>query len=253
MDNNNSVYLLGYYGSDKRACLSAWQSTTEELDIELTSSVENRVDIIFNHVAKTKKKSPYELLEFLARENHQTPFEKIILDFQIKGDIASHIHSLKHRISSINSESQRYKEFTKDNFYLPEDWKGISISENNREELMIGDDVSDWYEYLKKHNETSFKAYHLAIKDIEKVLPRKRAKETARYFLTYSTQLNYDWMMNFRSFVNIQQLRNDKHAQEEIHYIANTMLYCVENIEGNPLEYCLKAFNLKSDEKYILQ
>ncbi|BAY20794.1 hypothetical protein NIES2100_05380 [Calothrix sp. NIES-2100] len=58
--------------------------------------------------------------------------------------------------------------------------------------------------------------------------------------------------MNFRSFVNIQQLRNSDHSQKEIHYIANTMLYLVENIPGQPFKYCLKAFGLKSDPNWLL-
>jgi len=252
---NNKVELLGYYGGDKRVCLSAWQSTTEELGIELPETIEDRVDIIFNHIAQTKKKSPYDLLEFLAKENHGTPFEKAILDFQITGDLASHIHSLKHRISGINSESARYKEFVKDKYYLPNDWIGqiASNHELSVKAKTIMEEGHDWCYILNQYSQIGFELYHAAIKDLSKDLGRKRAKESARYFLGYNTQLNYDWQMNFRSFVNIQRLRNDSHAQEEIHYIANTMLYLVENIEGKPFEYCLKAFGLKSDEKYILK
>lgn len=270
---DNKVELLGWYGGDKRVCLSAWQSTTEELGITLPDNIPDRVDFIFNYLASQKKKSPYDLLNFLAKENHGTPFEKAILDFQITGDLASHIHSLKHRLSAINGESARYKEFVQDKYYLPKDWIGIKPTPNYDDKCfslfmgsdeIVGDDQSkyvsnrlmtlnaDWYDVLKAYTELGFKLYHSAIKDISAVLPRKRAKESARYFLGYNTQLNYDWQMNFRSFVNIQQLRNDLHAQEEIHYITNTMLYLVENIEGNPFEYSLKAFDLKSDNNYLL-
>ena len=109
--NKNNVELLGWYGGDRRVCLSAWQSTTDELGLDISGIPENaRIDEIFKHLSTQKKKTPFELLEMLASHNHGTPFEKVFVDFQITADIASHIHALKHRISHINSESARYKE-----------------------------------------------------------------------------------------------------------------------------------------------
>lgn len=249
----NKVELIGYYGGDKRSCLSAWQSTTEELGLELPASIPNRVDNIFEAIAKTKKKSPWELLEFLAREGHLTPFEKSIFDFQITGDIASHIHALKHRISQINAESARYKEFINDRFYIPKDWEDTTISENICfDGKLIASAGEKWVDILKNHSACSFALYHQALKDLEPKLGRKRAKESTRYFLNYNTQLNFDWQMNFRSFVNIQNLRNSNHAQKEIRAIANTMLYLVENIPDTPFKYSLQAFNLKSDPTNLL-
>lgn len=248
--NTNSVQLLGFYGGDKRVCLSAWQSTTEELGIALPENIQDRVDVIFQHIARQKKKSPFELLQFLAANNHSTPFEKAILDFQITADLASHIHALKHRISGINSESARYKEFQQDKFYIPDDWGNITCTTKLLDDF---DNVQQkWVDLLKWHTEDGFELYHACITDLEPVLGRKRAKESARYFLGYNTQLNFDWQMNFRSFVNIQQLRNDSHAQREIHQIANTMLYLVEQIPDNPFKYCLEAFGLKSDPEFLL-
>lgn len=237
----NKVELLGYYGGDKRSCLSAWQSTTDELGIELPVKIEDRVDEIFKHLCTKKKKSPDELLKFLETHGHETPFEKSILDFQITAEIASHVHALKHRISSINAESSRYKELT-NRYYIPFDWN-ISLKEYP--------DLK-WNGVLEEHIKLSFKLYHQSLEELTPKLGRKRAKESSRYFLTYATQLNFDWQMNFRSFVNIMRLRNNSHAQKEIHFIANTMLYLVENIEGNPFKYCLEAFSFKSDPNYLL-
>jgi len=251
---NNKVELLGYYGGDKRACLSAWQSTTEELGIELPENINDRVDVIFEHISKSKKKSGNDLLAYLAAHHHETPFEKCILDFQITGDLASHIHSLKHRLSAINCESARYKEFQQDKYYIPDDWTSIESTEvvyvDNE---LVCEPWTDWTDILDNHTKRGFALYHQAITDLTPQLGRKRAKESARYFLGYNTQLNYDWQMNFRSFVNIQQLRNDSNAQLEIHQIANTMLHLVETIPGNPFEFSLKAFNLKSNSSYLLK
>ena len=237
----NKIELLGYYGGDQRVCLSAWQSTTSELGLKIEDMpLTDRVDIIFNHLAKQKKKTPLELINMLAEHNHGTPFEKVFVDFQICGDLASHIHALKHRISHINSESARYREL-EDKHYLPEDWKGVKVMDSV---LYDKYGAKDWYTLLDMVSNDNNDIYHIALKELTPVLGRARAKESARYFLQYNKQLNFDWQMNFRSFVNIQNLRNKPDAQKEIREIADEMLTLVRNIEGNPFEYCLKAFNL---------
>lgn len=248
--NKNNVELLGWYGGDRRVCLSAWQSTTDELGLDISGIPENaRIDEIFKHLSTQKKKTPFELLEMLASHNHGTPFEKVFVDFQITADIASHIHALKHRISHINSESARYKELI-DKIYIPEDWKDIEVVSNDAK-LICGFEKSEttWDQLLLERSRENNDLYHIACTELTPILGRKRAKESSRYFLQYNKQLNFDWQMNWRSFVNIQNLRNKPDAQIEIREIANEMLRLVENIEGNPFEGCLKAFNLKSNER----
>jgi thymidylate synthase ThyX len=53
---------------------------------------------------------------------HETPFEKGNVHFLVNCDIASHIHLLKHRLSSLNAESARYKELKEDKYFIPDDW-----------------------------------------------------------------------------------------------------------------------------------
>ena len=86
--------------------------------------------------------------------------------------------------------------------------------------------------------------YHACIKDLEPLLGRKRAKESARFFKTYNSQIQSDVMMNMRSFANFQKLRNSEHAQVEIREIADKMLQLVKNIEGNPFKYTIEAFGI---------
>ena len=101
---NNKVELIGYYGSDTIHAQSAWTSTSRDL----TEEKINRVP---------------KLLDMLASEGHETPFEKSSLHFLVTVEQATHIHLLKHRIGvSINGESARYKELKEDKMYIPNDW-----------------------------------------------------------------------------------------------------------------------------------
>lgn len=201
----NTVELIGYYGDDTIIACSAWTSTSRDL-------------------TEDKKSRVGKLIKTLWESGHETPFEKGVVHFLVNCDIASHIHLLKHRISSLNAESARYKELKEDKYYLPEDWDGR------------------WLGILSNYTEEGNRLYHECLEDLTPVLGRKRAKESARFFKTYNSQIQADVMMNLRSFANFQKLRNSEHAQLEIREIATKMLELVKNIEGNPFKYTLEAW-----------
>jgi thymidylate synthase (FAD) len=219
--NFNNAFLLGYYGSDITHACSAWTSTSRDLTEE-------------------KKARIPALLKMLADNGHETPFEKSALHFLVNTDIASHIHILKHRIGvSVNAESARYKELKEDKTYIPLDWSGIKVTS-----LPGASEDLTWGELLKSYTDLGNTYYHAALADLEAKLGRKRAKESARYFKTYSSKLEADVQFNFRSFVHFLRLRNSDDAQVEIRDIATTMLTAVKTIPNNPFEHTLAAFNL---------
>jgi len=221
---NNTVQLLGYYGSDTIIACSAWTSTSRELSEE-------------------KKQRIPKLIKDLWSNGHETPFEKGTVHFLVNCDIASHIHLLKHRISSLNAESARYKELKEDKFYLPEDWKSIYLQKDMETNFGWYDEGEmQWFDILKEYTKLGNTLYHQCLEDLTPVLGRKRAKESARYFKTYNSQIQADVMFNMRSFANFLKLRNSEHAQLEIRQIAQEMLELVKNIEGNPFEHTLKAW-----------
>jgi thymidylate synthase (FAD) len=223
--NDNSVELIGFYGSDHIHACSAWTSTSREISEE-------------------KRHRIPKLLDMLAENGHHTPFEKSSLHFLVNTDIASHIHILKHRIGvSVNGESARYKEIKEDKYLIPDDWKNIEVLDYN---TRVKDPWSgeNWSEVLEKYVEIGNKLYHQCVKDLEPVLGRKRAKESARFFKTYNSQIQADVMFNFRSFYHFQSLRNKPDAQKEIREIAQKMLDLVKGIPNNPFHYTIKAFKL---------
>jgi thymidylate synthase (FAD) len=213
----NKVELLGYYGSDLVHAQSAWTSTSRDITDE-------------------KKARVGKLLKMLASEGHHTPFEKSSLHFLVTVDQATHIHLLKHRIGvSINGESARYKELKEDKFYIPSDWS------NAGDGGLIG---QDWQLLLEEYTQQGNKLYHQCLEELTPLLGRKRAKESARFFKTFNSQITMDVMFNWRSFYHFQQLRNSEHAQVEVRQLAQDMLDLVKQIEGNPFKETIEAFNL---------
>ncbi len=206
----NKVELLGYYGSDTVIACSAWTSTSRNLTDEKRARIPKLIDMLWSN-------------------GHETPFEKGVVHFLVDTEIASHIHLLKHRISSLNAESARYKELKEDKYYLPEDWP------------------IEWAAKLEKYTIMGNDLYHEAINELEPILGRKRAKESARFFKTYNSQIQADIMFNMRSFANFQKLRNSEHAQIEIRDIAQQMWDLVESIDGQPFKFTLDTIRRSMD------
>ena len=206
---NNKVELTGFYGSDETHALSAWTSTSRELTDEKRARIP-------------------ALLKMLAEQGHHTPFEKSSLSFVVTTDIATHIHLLKHRVGiSLNSESARYKELKDDKYYLPQDWP---LEEQTKYIAFMEDALMRYHETLERL--------------VAGGMSRKRAKETARFYLPYGNQITADIMFNWRSFNHFLKLRMKPDAQREICWVAEDMLKQLKEIDGNPFRYTIEAFRL---------
>lgn len=227
----NKVELVGYYGGDETIALAAWTSTSRNLTQE-------------------KKDRIPKMINDLWINGHKTPFERGIVHFLVNCDIASHIHLIKHRHAGTNGESARYKELKEDKFYIPLDWQNIEASEDvffDTERVVEAGEL--WIDILENATKCTNDLYHLALKDIETKISRKRAKESARYFKMYNSQIETDIIMNMSCFANFLSLRMKSTAQDEIHWIASEMLKLVKEIPGNPFEHTIKAFELKNNDK----
>jgi thymidylate synthase (FAD) len=206
---DNKVELVGWYGSDEVHALSAWTSTNRDL------TEEKRVRIP-------------QLLKMLAENGHETPFEKSSLHFLVTVDTATHVHLLKHRIGvSVNGESARYKELKDDKYYLPKDWP-----------------LEDQAHYIA-FMEDAIMRYHDALERlVENGMNRKRAKESARFYLPYGNQITMDVMFNWRSFNHFLSLRMKPDAQKEVRDLAEQMLDLVRSIPHHPFKHTIEAFGI---------
>ena len=158
-------------------------------------------------------------------EGHHTPFEKSTFHFLIEVEQATHIQILKHRIGiSTNAESARYKELTEDKIYIPSDWP------------------AEWQDKLKQESKRQLDIYHQALTELEPIVGRKRAKESARFFRPFNSQLKMDIMFNFRSFYHFYNLRAKDNAQVEVHALADKMLSLIK--DTGKFKHTIAAFSL---------
>ena len=238
----NKVTLLEYGGSDKTHALAAWSSTFLDLDTEIPASIDERVDSLIDAI-KTKGgkvKTPEQLIAWLmdpSHDMHTSPFRASFFMFATTNDIATHIQFLKHAVAmqAENAESARYKELKEDKYYLPRDW------------LEYGEVGNTWYKELIWVSELSNRRYHDCLKDlIDAGMPKERAKETARYFKLYNSQINSTKMFSFDGLMQVYFKRQaSKGAQKEISDMVTAMVEEVKNIPGNPFKASLEAFGVK--------
>lgn len=233
----NNVELLDYMGSDKSHSVAAWASTFFELDIPMINDPHARVDQIVDHIMSKSKRmrSIEDLLHYLAKEHHESPFRMSSFMFGMTTDIATHIQKLKHAVilEAENAESAKYKELKEDKFYMPEDWKEY------------GGVGAKWYDILERETERSNRLYHESYNELkDSGMPLKRVKETARYFKTYNSQINSVNKFSFAGVMQFYDKRSVDFAQDEIKQIAKDMVQCIKEIPNNPFEYSLKAFGL---------
>jgi len=204
---SNKVELLGFYGSDETHALSAWTSTSRDLPDEKR----NRIP---------------QMLKMLAENGHHSVFEKSSLHFLITVECATHIHMLKHRIGvSINASSARYMELKDDKYYVPYDWP---LTEQAKYIAFMEDALMRYHQTLDRL--------------VESGMNRKRAKETARFYLPYGNQITMDVMFNWRSFNHFLGLRMKPDAQREICLVAEEMLRLVKEIPSAPFRHTIEAF-----------
>jgi len=210
----NKVELVGWYGGDEAHALSAWTSTSRDLNPE-------------------KRKRVPELLKMLAENGHETPFEKSSIHFLVTVDTATHIHLLKHRIGvSINGESARYKELRDDKYVVPGDWP---MAEKVKYIAFMEDAIMRYHDTLDRL--------------VKGGMDRKRAKESARFYLPYGNQVTMDVMFNWRSFNHFLNLRMKSDAQREVREIAEAMLHLVAGIPTSPFKHTIEAFGLTDKVK----
>jgi thymidylate synthase (FAD) len=162
--------------------------------------------------------------------------EEECYDIEILGD---HKNFVANGIVTHNSA--RYKEIKEDRSYIPHDWLNIECSDQNTKAYYC---EKDWDEILKKYTSQGNRLYHQCLSDLAPILGRKRAKESARFFKTYNSQITLSVMTNMSCFYNFFNLRHDDAAQLEIREIAAKMRDAIKSIEGNPFKHTMEAFGL---------
>ena len=183
-----------------------------------------------------------KLLKFLAEHNHTSPFRHAQLQFRIECPIFVERQLFTHQIGwARNSISGRYVDFS-DTYWIPNKLRYQSKDSKQGSSGELPEDVNEnFINKIKNIVEQSTALY-------KEMSEFGIAKELCRVHLPLCLETKFIWSGSFHAFVHLCALRLKPDTQMETREIVKTMLDLVCNIEGNPFEHTLNAWNLNNNQ-----
>ena len=182
--------------------------------------VENAARISYGKGTR-KVSQTRNLIRYLMRHKHTSPFEMCEVKFHIKLPIFIMRQLVRHRMANLNEYSGRYS-IMSDEFYLPEaDYLQKQSTTNNQgREKPIPQTGLLQFEFNRIYDGAQI-AY-------ENLLNFELTKELARAVLPVANYTECIWKIDLHNFFHFVKLRADKHAQREIQDYANAMYELVK-------------------------
>jgi thymidylate synthase (FAD) len=159
------------------------------------------------------------LIRYLMRHEHTTPFEMCEVKFHLKLPIFVMRQLVRHRTASLNEYSARYSVIT-DEFYIPDakNLKPQSSTNKQGREGELDSIASNHTIYdMQQAWDSNYELYERFINDFG------LARETARQILPVGGYTECYWKANLKNFLHMARLRMDSHAQWEIQEFARAM------------------------------
>ncbi len=136
---------------------------------------------------------------------------------------------------SANSISGRYVDFS-DSYTTIKEWRKQSKSSKQGSEGLV--ESQSYCTFIENE------VIEYCKKKYQELLSEGVSKEQARTILPLNLNTTFIWTGSLLSFIHLFNLRLKPDTQAETREIANQMLDCIKNIEGNPFKYTLEAFGL---------
>ncbi len=178
----------------------------------------------------TTPKRDEELLRYLMRNEHTSPFEMVEMKWHAKMPIFVARQWVRHRTANINEFSGRYSEFKKE-YYIPSEKSFKLQSKSNKQggEILAGHEIySMSKEEIINTSENAWKSY-------QEMIDNGVSREQARMILPVNFYTNWYWKNDLKNTLHFLKLRKDKHAQFEIREYADAMADIVK--ERLPMSY----------------
>lgn len=154
------------------------------------------------------------LIKYLAKHNHWTPFAHAFVTLHMKAPIAIHAQCVKHQVGfAMNTVSRRYVSEAPE-YYLPTfREKPIGSVKQGSGDEFTGDKQANMQTVYTYHMNTSIALY-------ERLLENGVAPEQARFVLPQGVMTEWVWSGSLMAWARFYNQRIDPHAQKEIQELA---------------------------------
>lgn len=159
-----------------------------------------------------------QLIRYLARHKHTSPFNHAFLTFRVKAPIFVARQLVKHKFMPWNEVSRRYVD-SEPEFYIPDALRGRAenVKQGSAEEATLD-------------NQTVWDATEESYWDYKGLLSQGVCPEQARMVLPQNTMTEWIWSGTLGAFADMLKLRLDPHAQYESRLVATKIKADIERL-----------------------
>ncbi|MDU0342987.1 FAD-dependent thymidylate synthase [Bosea rubneri] len=175
------------------------------------------------------------LIRYLLRHRHTTPFEMAEIKFHVKLPIFVARQWIRHRMASVNEYSARYSVLDRE-FYVPTGDAIAVQSKDNRQGRSTAVSIEQAEVVERSMSESAESAYDTYLELLNEDSGSFKsnearsgiARELARAVLPVSYYTQWYWKIDLHNLMHFLELRADRHAQYEIRRYAEELLKIVK-------------------------
>ena len=178
--------------------------------------VANAARVSFAKVSQQLNGQDINLIGYLAKHGHWSPFSHCFLTFRIKAPIFVARQLQKHQVGlAWNEVSRRYVD-SEPAFYVPDSWRKRAGNVKQGSSDEVSDDIDN--DALVQHYEEVAATY-------KEMIDRGIAPEQARMVLPQSMYTEWFWSGSLYAFARVCKLRLDSHTQKETREVAHQIAH----------------------------
>jgi len=172
--------------------------------------------------------SDSNLISYLARNKHMSPFGHCFASFHVKAPIFVARQLVKHKFLRWNEVSRRYVD-EKPVYYYPDEWRGRSSDKKQGSKGVIDLSAIDDTDYNNAILGSGTLDGHIIeisewlLETYKLLIDNGVAPEQARMVLPQSTMTEWYWSGSLDAFSDMCKLRRDYDAQYESRLVANSI------------------------------
>lgn len=194
-------------------------------------TVANAARVSYGRATSSLTDADVKLISYLMKNKHTSPFEHVIFTFRIEVPIFTARQFMRHRVWSFSEISYRYKEPDM-KFFLPDQWRKQS-SDNKQ----VTEGALD-AENQVLANTYANAVYEHARHAYQELLDLGVGRELARIVLPVGLYTEFYGTVNLHNLFHFLDLRDHKHAQQEIAWAAGRIKELISPI----VPHCFRAW-----------
>ena len=184
----------------------------------------------FRTIAQMPKGSDEGIINYLARENHWTPFGHPQITLRVKAPVPIRTQCFKSKVGFVeNEESRRYISTTPE-LFVPENFRSTPDGSIKQGSGGQHKDSDYWVAEYRIQCLNAIEMY-------ESMIRSNIAPEQARLVLPQGVMVNWIWTGSLSAYARFCKLRQDSHAQQEVKQVADE----VDEMLKDLFPYCWKA------------